>query len=74
TVIEDGRPVARIELFAASDPQALEPVGESYFSAGPGAMDSVGGPVIRQGLVESSNVEMGEEMVAMMAALRQSEG
>ncbi len=37
-------------------------------------MDSVGGPVIRQGLVESSNVEMGEEMVAMMAALRQSEG
>ncbi len=32
TVIEDGRPVARIELFAASDPQALEPVGADPIS------------------------------------------
>ncbi|WP_448661568.1 flagellar hook-basal body protein [Sphingomonas sp. CJ20] len=74
TVLDDGRPVARIELFATPDPSALQSVGESHFSAGVALMEPVRDPVIRQGMVESSNVEMGDEMIAMMAALRQSEG
>lgn len=74
TVLDDGRPVARIELFAASDMAGLDPVGESCFAAGGAAMDPVREPLIRQGMVESSNVELGDEMVGMMTALRQSEG
>lgn len=73
TVLDAGRPVARIELFAAADAGALDPVGESCFSASSTAMDAVADPVIRQGMVESSNVELGDEMVSMMTALRQSE-
>lgn len=74
TVLDEGRPVARIELYAAADPATLQPIGESYFAAGAAAMEPVREPVVRQGMVEGSNVEMGDEMVAMMTALRQSEG
>jgi len=74
TLLDEGRPVARIELFAPGDANRLDPVGESCFSAGPAAMDPVRDPVIRQGMVEGSNVELGDEMVQMMTALRQSEG
>lgn len=74
TVLDGGRPVARIEVFAAADAASLDPVGESCFSAGGAVMDPVRDPVIRQGMVESSNVELGDEMVSMMTALRQSEG
>ncbi|WP_010545502.1 flagellar hook-basal body protein [Sphingomonas elodea] len=73
TVLDDGRPIARIELFSASDANALSPVGESCFSAGAARMEPIADPVIRQGMVESSNVELGDEMVSMMTALRQSE-
>jgi len=37
-------------------------------------MEVVPDVVFRQGMTENSNVEIGEEMVAMMATLRQSEG
>lgn len=74
TVLDEGRPIARIELFTAADKAALRPVGESCFAADGAAMEAVSDPTIRAGMVESSNVEMGEEMVAMMTALRQSEG
>ena len=37
-------------------------------------MEAVAEPMIRQGMVESSNVSMGDEMVTMMAAMRQAEG
>jgi flagellar basal-body rod protein FlgF len=73
TVIEDGQPVARVELLAAGDPGALEPFGESFFRADAAVMGPVRDPVIRQAMVESSNVELGDEMVSMMAAIRQSE-
>lgn len=73
TIVDDGRPIARIDVFAASDSRALTPVGESCFSAGGVGMEAIADPVIRQGMVESSNVELGDEMVSMMMALRQSE-
>lgn len=73
TVLDDNRPIARIEIFAPLNAAMLDPVGESCFSAGAAGMDPVRDPVIRQGMVESSNVELGDEMVSMMTALRQSE-
>ncbi|MES2442130.1 MAG: flagellar hook basal-body protein [Pseudomonadota bacterium] len=74
TVLEDGVPVARLAVFAPADPAALQPVGESAFAMPGGAMDVVPDAVFRQGMVENSNVAVGDEMVTMMTALRQSEG
>jgi flagellar basal-body rod protein FlgG len=71
-VLDDGRPVARIGLSVPAAGAALTAVGESHFAAG-GAMEEVAEPSIRQGMLESSNVAMGDEMVTMMAAMRQAE-
>jgi len=71
-VLDGGRPVARIGLSAAAAGTALTALGESHFAAG-GAMEDVSEPSIRQGMLESSNVAMGDEMVTMMAAMRQAE-
>jgi flagellar basal-body rod protein FlgF len=72
-VLEDGRPVARIGLSVPAAGVMLNAVGGSHFAAG-GAMEEVAEPSIRQGMLESSNVSMGDEMVATMAAMRQAEG
>jgi flagellar basal-body rod protein FlgG len=71
-VMEDGRPVARIALFMPDEGAVLEPRSGSIFSiAGPASeMDR---PQVRQGMVEGSNVVLGNEMVTMMSALRQAE-
>ena len=74
TVLDSGVPVARLAVFAPADPAALQPVGESAFAMPGGAMDIVPDAVLRQGMVENSNVAIGDEMVTMMTALRQSEG
>jgi len=72
TILDDGVPVARLAAFSG-DPATLTPVGESYFAAPGGGMESVTDATFRQGMVEASNVEIGDEMVTMMASLRQSE-
>ena len=74
TVLDSGVPVAKLAVFAPADPAALTPVGESAFAMPGGAMDIVPDAVLRQGMVENSNVAIGDEMVTMMTALRQSEG
>jgi flagellar basal-body rod protein FlgG len=71
-VLNGGRPVARIGLSAPASGAALTALGESHFAAG-GTMEEVAEPSIRQGMLESSNVAMGDEMVTMMAAMRQAE-
>lgn len=74
TVLDQGTPVARIAVYAPADTAALQPVGESYFAVAGGlGADVVPEAVLRQGMVENSNVAVGDEMVSMMAALRQSE-
>lgn len=73
TVLDNGAPVARLAVFSTNDPAALTAVGASHFAAPDGAMEIVAAATFRQGMVESSNVEIGGEMVTMMASLRQSE-
>jgi len=73
TVLDRGRPVGRVGLSAPAAGVTLNAVGESHFATG-GVMEEVAEPMIRQGMVESSNVSMGDEMVTMMAAMRQAEG
>lgn len=73
TVLDQGLPVARIALFAPAE--GAEPEGRgAYLRFAADAAEQVTGSELRQGMVEASNVTMGDEMVGMMAALRQAEG
>jgi flagellar basal-body rod protein FlgG len=73
TILEDGRPVARIALYLPGNETELRPEGGSLFSFGAAEPQEVGAPQLRQGALETSNVTLGDEMVSMMAALRQAE-
>jgi flagellar basal-body rod protein FlgG len=72
SVLDQGRPIARVGLYGLVAGVTLDPVSEAHFAAS-GAMEEVAEPSIRQGMIESSNVAMGDEMVTMMAAMRQAE-
>lgn len=73
TVLEGDQPVARIGLFAPADEAAVQPLGGSIFTIASGAVDEVAQPQVRQGMIEASNVAAADEMVGMMAAMRQAE-
>ncbi|HZF46847.1 MAG TPA: flagellar hook basal-body protein [Sphingomonadaceae bacterium] len=73
TVLEDGLPTARIGLYEASDPAALSALGGATFTAAEPDMAEAETSQIRQGFLEKSNVTMSDEMIAMMASLRQAE-
>jgi flagellar basal-body rod protein FlgF len=69
-VIIDGRPEARIAVVAALD--NLEPV--PIDAGGRMSMfEELDTPAVRQGMLESANVDIGTEMVAIMAAQRSAE-
>jgi len=72
-VLDGGRPVARIAVERAGDPAAMTAVGESFFSAPEGAMEEAEGSLVRQGMLEGSNVSLGDEMTQSMVAVRQAE-
>lgn len=73
TVTRNGEPVGRIALVDFDDRHALRAADGGAFSAGDAEPHPVDTPVIRQGMTESSNVNMGDEMVAMMEAVRRAE-
>jgi flagellar basal-body rod protein FlgF len=73
TVLENGAPVARIGLFAPRDAADVESIGGTLFTARDDAMHEVSSPLLRQGMLESSNVDNAGEMLQMMAAMRQAE-
>ena len=73
TVSDGNRPVGRVALERAETEASLAPVGESFFAAGGSAMSDAEGATVRQGMVEASNVSLGDEMTQSMAALRQAE-
>lgn len=72
TIIDNGRPVARVGLWRAGEGTKLSSTGGSYFSADGTVEEAIGGSV-RSGMLEGSNVSLGEEMTASMLALRQAE-
>ena len=74
SVIENGLPVAMIGLFEPASPSTLAALGGGLFRAPEAAMQSASVSVIHQGRLESANVVMSDEMIAMMAASRQAEG
>lgn len=72
-VTDGGQTVGKIALFAAPAGSIVDPIGGSMFRMSQGAGEEVASPQLRQGMVEASNVSIGDEMVTMMAALRQAE-
>lgn len=74
TVLDQERPVGRIAIFGALAGRAPHPVSGSIFTIPDDAAEEIAAPELRQGMVEASNVTLGDEMVAMMAVLRQAEG
>ena len=73
TVTRNGEPLARIALVDFEDRATLAPGEGGAFSAGGSEPVPVAAPSLRQGMLESSNVSMGDEMVAMMEAVRRAE-
>jgi flagellar basal-body rod protein FlgG len=73
TVLDGSRPIAKIGVYAAADPAALRSLGGSMFAGREDAMEEAPAAGVRQGMVEASNVVLGDEMVAMMTTVRQAE-
>lgn len=73
TLLQGGVPIARLKVVAPPDLSALTPLGGALFGAPDNAMTPVEEPLVRQGMIESSNVETAEEMLQMMTAIRQAE-
>ena len=72
TVLESGLPIARIGVFHVSQDN-LQSLGGGLFTADESAVQDVASPILRQGMIETSNVELSGEMMEMMTALRQAE-
>lgn len=73
TILEGERPVAKIGVFRASEPDAVRALGGASFAIA-GGVEDVAAPELRQGMLEASNVALADEMVTMMEVMRQAEG
>lgn len=71
TVLEGGQPSAKISIVTLSDPRAAQ-MAPNGLVASNAAVEPTARPAVHQGMLEASNVTTGDEMVAMMAALRQA--
>jgi flagellar basal-body rod protein FlgF len=70
-ILAAGMEVGRIGIFTVEDPNALTKEGSSMFRLPADQLDQVAdNPKVLQGYLETSNVNMMEEMVLMMEALR----
>jgi flagellar basal-body rod protein FlgF len=72
-VLDGGRPVGRIAIYAPVEGQAVEPLAGSLFAISGEGAEEVAVPQLHQNMTEASNVSLGDEMVTMMQALRQAE-
>ena len=72
TVTALGRRVGQLQVVDVPAPQNLLALGDSVFSVteASGAAREARGAVVRQGVLEGSNVDLGESMVDMMEAQR----
>ncbi len=71
-VLEAGQPVARIGVFVPSSGEQFQALGGTLFSASAAPLEA-GEPLVRQGMIETANIDMPGEMVGMMEALRSAE-
>lgn len=72
-VTRGGEAIGRIALYDFANRAALSQQGAGMFAAGEAEAQQLQAPAIRQGMLEGSNVSMGDEMVTMMEAVRRAE-
>lgn len=72
-VTRNGEAIGRLALYDFSDRAALAQRSAGAFAAGGAEPVRIDAPAIRQRMIEGSNVSMGDEMVAMMEAVRRAE-
>lgn len=72
-VTRGGEAIGRIALYDFSDRAGLTMQRAGMFAAGGAEPVRVEQPAVRQGMLEGSNVNMGDEMVTMMEAVRRAE-
>jgi flagellar basal body rod protein FlgG len=72
-VLADRSEVGRLKIVRFANPQALRSAGTTLFEAPPGVTPEAGTGPVRQGYRESSNVQVVNEMVLMIAGMRQYE-
>lgn len=73
TVLLNDVPLSRLTVVDFDDLGVLRPVGGGLFVAPEGAAMETASPMVRQGMLESSNVSTATEMLSMMAALRNAQ-
>lgn len=72
TVLAAGRRVGRISVVNVTNPDGLQPAGDSLFrpTAASGPVHAAAGARLEQGALESSNVDIADATVSMMNAQR----
>lgn len=70
TVVADDNEVARLKVASFSDPNQLVHAGTTLFEAPNGVKPRVSQATVQQGYRESSNVQIVDEMVRMIAGMR----
>ena len=73
TVLDDDVPVASVGIYQAGKDVEMKHVGGALFTAASNQMAETGDSIVRQGVIESSNVVLSDEMVNLMANTRQAE-
>lgn len=71
-ILDDRQPTGRIGIFSL-DPKRSTPIGGTLFSVETAHLTETASPIVRQGMLETANVELAGEMVDMMSALRMAE-
>lgn len=69
-VLVDGQAMGRIGVFESDASPDIGAAAEAPFND----VDDVDDPVVRQGMIEQSNVQLADEMTAMMTISRSAEG
>lgn len=72
-VTEAGEPVARVAIVDFENRATMVRGESGLFAAAEADAADVAAPSVRQGVLEASNVSTGDEMVAIMEALRRAE-
>jgi flagellar basal-body rod protein FlgF len=72
SVLEDGEPIAKLDI-VTFDPKAATYAQAGMFTAPDTLVRSVDTPVVRQGMLEASNVSNADEMMTIMEAMRRAQ-
>lgn len=73
TVLDGAHPIAKIGIYQSAAGVQPQAIGGSLFAMPETMVEDVAAPQLRQGMLETSNVALADEMVSMMDALRQAE-